>query len=223
LIVDCETATRDSFATLLERGGYRTLTADGVPSATTVLTENELDLLITEIRLEGYNGLHLIAMAPKPVRAIVVTAYPDPVIEADARRFGAEFLVKPVTPELLLRTVKTQIARIGEEELFLPARQWPRRLVPHHLEVQLDGAPARIINVSEGGACLEVQHPSTDGPESTCRLTIAAGDLPLQAEVAWKRRRPDAVWVCGIEVTRDPQAQWLQFVRATTGAALAHS
>jgi ActR/RegA family two-component response regulator len=52
-------------------------------------------LLITEIRLDSYNGLHLIAMAPKPIPAIVITGYPDRAVEADARRLGAEYLAKP--------------------------------------------------------------------------------------------------------------------------------
>ena len=61
-----------------------------------MLAESQPDLLITDVRLDAYNGLHLVAMAPRPIPAIVVTGFADPSIEADARRLGADYLVKPI-------------------------------------------------------------------------------------------------------------------------------
>ena len=90
LIVDDDRATRDELAQLLTHEGYETLTASDVPTAMHILGASAPDLLITEIRLDTYNGLHIIAMAPTPIPAIGLTRIPDPVIEADARRFGAE-------------------------------------------------------------------------------------------------------------------------------------
>jgi len=49
------------------------LTATTVPEAMRALATTPPNLLITEIRLDSYNGLHLIAMAPKPIPAIVIT------------------------------------------------------------------------------------------------------------------------------------------------------
>ena len=87
LIVDDDRATRDELAQLLAHEGYETLTASDVPTAMHILSASAPDLLITEIRLDTYNGLHIIAMAPTPIPAIVLTGIADPVIEADARRF----------------------------------------------------------------------------------------------------------------------------------------
>jgi len=80
LIVDDDPATREGLMMLLTEAGYHTLTASTVPSALQVLAESPPDLLITDIRLDAYNGLHLIAMAPKPIPAIVVTGFADPSI-----------------------------------------------------------------------------------------------------------------------------------------------
>ena len=105
LIVDDDRATRDELAQLLTHEGYETLTASDVPTAMHILGASAPDLLITEIRLDTYNGLHIIAMAPTPIPAIVLTGIADPVIEADARRFGAEYLIKPVSPATLLAVI----------------------------------------------------------------------------------------------------------------------
>lgn len=79
------------------------LTAGDVPSALRLLAEHRPDLLMTDVRLGAYNGLQLIAMAPRAIPAIVVTGFSDPVIEADAARLGAEYRVKPVDPAALRR------------------------------------------------------------------------------------------------------------------------
>lgn len=95
LIVDDHPAIREGLARLLADVGYEVVTAADVPSARQSLADDRPDLLITDVRLDGYNGLQLIAMAPTPIPAIVVTGYADPSIEADAKRLGAEYYVSP--------------------------------------------------------------------------------------------------------------------------------
>ena len=67
LIVDDNPATRGDLVTLLADAGFDTMTASTVPEAMRALATATPNLLITEIRLDSYNGLHLIAMAPKPM------------------------------------------------------------------------------------------------------------------------------------------------------------
>jgi DNA-binding NtrC family response regulator len=52
------------------------------------------------------NGLQLLAMHPLSIPAIVVTGFPDPVLEAQARQFGATFLLKPFEPAGLVTIVE---------------------------------------------------------------------------------------------------------------------
>src|SRR4026209_2984026 len=106
LIVDDNTATRGELVKLLADAGFETLTTATVPDAMRVLSTAQPDLHITEIRLDTYNGLHLVAMSPKPIPAIVITGYPDRAVEADARRLGAEYLSKPVSPGELYATIQ---------------------------------------------------------------------------------------------------------------------
>jgi PleD family two-component response regulator len=71
------------------------------------------DLLITNLRLQAYNGLHLMALAGASTRAIVSMDPPDPVLARAARAAGA--LVE--TPQ---RLAATAVSRIGVRQ---PPRQ----------------------------------------------------------------------------------------------------
>jgi DNA-binding NtrC family response regulator len=105
LIVDDEDGMRTFLSTILARAGYDIVTAESVQVGSSALAEALPDLLITDVRLGDFNGLQLLAMNPRAVPAIVVTGYPDPVLEAQARQFGAPFLLKPIEPAGLLTLV----------------------------------------------------------------------------------------------------------------------
>jgi DNA-binding NtrC family response regulator len=102
LLVEDDEATRGLLSTLLERTGYDVIATDSVQEGKTLLEKGHPDLLITDIRLGAFNGLQLIAMSSRPIPTIVTTGFPDPVLEAEARQSGAEFLLKPIDPNALL-------------------------------------------------------------------------------------------------------------------------
>jgi DNA-binding response OmpR family regulator len=103
LLVEDDEATRGLLSTLLERTGYDVVATDSVQEGKSLLEEGHPDLLITDIRLGAFNGLQLIAMSPRRIPAIVTTGFPDPVLEAEARQSGGEFLLKPIEPRVLLK------------------------------------------------------------------------------------------------------------------------
>jgi DNA-binding response OmpR family regulator len=106
LLVEDDAATRSGLSMLLERAGYDVLATAHVLEGQRMLDEAPPDLLIADVRLGAYNGLQLIAMGLQHIPAIVITGFPDPVLEADARQFGAQFLIKPIEPAELLTLVK---------------------------------------------------------------------------------------------------------------------
>ena len=100
-------------------------------------------LLITEIRLGEFNGLHLV-LRGRSVRpdmaAIVTTTIDDPVLRHEAEIMGATFVLKPATADELqaaiLRTVlrrePTPIRgpferRHGDRRVIVPAGLLPER------------------------------------------------------------------------------------------------
>jgi DNA-binding response OmpR family regulator len=116
LIVDDDPAIRDMFVRLLTHQGYDPVVATDVPAAMHVLTAKRPDLLITDVRLDLYNGMHLVAMAPTRIPAIVLTGFADPGIEADVRRLGAEYLVKPVSAATLCSVIARKLTEGTPDE-----------------------------------------------------------------------------------------------------------
>ncbi len=116
LIVDDDTATRTGLAALMEAAGYEPTAVGAFHEALHILRTAPPDLLITDVRLEEYNGLQLVINSPKRVPAIVITGFTDPVLESDARREGAVYIVKPVNPGRLLDLVKTMLANRVDTE-----------------------------------------------------------------------------------------------------------
>jgi DNA-binding response OmpR family regulator len=103
-------------AALMEAAGYEPTAVGAFHEALHILRTAPPDLLITDVRLEEYNGLQLVINSPKRVPAIVITGFTDPVLESDARREGAVYIVKPVNPGRLLDLVKTMLARRFDAE-----------------------------------------------------------------------------------------------------------
>lgn len=108
LLVEDDDATRGGLSKLLERAGYDVVATVGVPEGRRVLEQAPPDLLITDVRLGAFNGLQLLTMslAGPTIPAIVTTGFPDPVLEAQVREFGATYLLKPIEPSGLLTLVK---------------------------------------------------------------------------------------------------------------------
>ena len=210
LVVKDDAAACDALAAQLRRAGYAACTATAVPEAMQILKDREPDLLITEVRLKGYNGLHLVAMAPRPLPAIVVIADHDSVVEADARRLGAEYISGPSSMERLGPAIEKTLRRAEERGVFLPARTDVRSVLPLPIPVMLDESAARILDVSAGGARLEVrrQEGHTLAPTVTLRFESAA--VPVNVE--WQGQPTPRTVVCGVSVDWSKRPTWAAVV-----------
>jgi twitching motility two-component system response regulator PilH len=111
LIVEDDDATRAGYSELLELAGHRVVAAGTYQQGRDqVLTENP-DLVIADVRLGGFNGLQLLVLSPAPRPTIIVTGFPDAVLEAEARKAGAAYMVKPVEPSALLALVRQMLRK----------------------------------------------------------------------------------------------------------------
>ena len=107
----------DALVDLLRCEGYRTTGAATFRTAKQWLDAAHYDLLLSDVRLHAFNGLHLVAhsraFSRRPA-AIVLAGAPDAVIEDEARRLGARYVVGPIEPAALLKVVKEALDR-GKE------------------------------------------------------------------------------------------------------------
>jgi len=210
LIVDDDEPTREGLAMLLRESGYETVTAATVPTAIKLLSDEHPDLLIVDIRLNEYNGLHLVATRQEPIPAIVLTGFADPAIEADARRLGAEFLLKPVAPGVLT-TLVNRLLGDGRSGPAIP-RRWPRHAVTKDVRVDIDDTSARVMDVSYGGVCIEMRRSAGAAPPGAFLMVVPPADQPVPVEVVWSRRRDATTWLCGGMISDDAVPRWRSVV-----------
>src|SRR2546421_11554876 len=92
LIVDDDDGVRENLAELFQVVGYSVVTAGSATEAMEKLAHNDVDLLLTDYRMPGPNGVELIESARrvKPgLRAILMTAFGDSFTEIESVRRGA--------------------------------------------------------------------------------------------------------------------------------------
>src|SRR5882762_8447249 len=110
LIVDDEKHTRDGLRSLLE-DDYDVYVAEDIRGALDVLEREQVDLLLTDLRLGNEDGMTLIDRAlklPHPPICIMMTAYGSVDTAVKAMKRGAyDFVTKPLN----LDKVEMLIAR----------------------------------------------------------------------------------------------------------------
>jgi DNA-binding NtrC family response regulator len=104
LIVDDEKNTREGLARALRRS-YEVLIAESGSAALNILSERPVDVMLSDLRMPGMDGMTLMqrALAGSPqLVCILLTAYGNIETAVDAMRHGAtDFLTKPVNLEQL--------------------------------------------------------------------------------------------------------------------------
>jgi DNA-binding response OmpR family regulator len=111
LVVDDDLGYLNVIKDLLEQGGHEVLLASTFEDGRRVLRDQPPDLLIADVRLGAFNGLQLIVTGDARIPTIVVSGFDDAVLQADARAFGADYLVKPVTAASLLGLIEQKLGR----------------------------------------------------------------------------------------------------------------
>ncbi|HSC29656.1 MAG TPA: response regulator [Vicinamibacterales bacterium] len=215
LIVEDDSTTRVGLAELLEGAGYEATAVGTFEEGQHILRTSPPDLLIADVRLGPYNGLQLVISSPIPIPSIIITGFADPVLEADAKRRGADYIVKPVDPAVLLALIeqKLQTARTG----FGVPRRWERKQVIGGLPAQVENAPARVVDISYGGLRFEIPRQADQSPPRSFHLTLPSASLSVKAHLVWKSLIADQTWLCGAALSPDSASPaWQGLVDALT-------
>ncbi len=110
LVVDDSVNTLEVLQRNLMSEGYQVFTAPGASEALDILSEIELDLVITDLKMPKVSGLDLVRHIRenfKDTGVMMITGYPSIEGAVEAVKTGAEeFLAKPFTDAELLSAVK---------------------------------------------------------------------------------------------------------------------
>lgn len=208
LIVEDDLATRMGLQELLAGVGYAAVVAADFREGRRALEQDHPDLLIVDLRLNGFNGLQLLHINPRPIPTIVITGFPDDVLQADARRLGAEYLIKPVEPLKLLALVGRLLAR---EPQLPDRRRVPRKPITADLPVEINAIPARLLDASADGVRFEIYRPSGHGVPPALTLYFPVHDVQLDAALVWSTPDRAGRWQCGAAIT-EPVDGWTTLV-----------
>jgi DNA-binding NtrC family response regulator len=113
LVVEKEKLLRLMMAKLLQVSGYRVYTCGDSPQALALIKERSFDLVITELMMEGANGIEVlraIRRSQPRVKVIIVTSTPSSETLLEAKYEGAyAYLSKPLQLKHFLSVLKDAI------------------------------------------------------------------------------------------------------------------
>jgi DNA-binding response OmpR family regulator len=114
LIVDDEPDLVATYERLLQRKGYRVVSAGSCRDGLVVVEREPLVLVLTDMRLPDGDGLDIVRAArgttPRPTPALVVTGFASEASRAAALAAGASgYLAKPFGAAALLSLVQSTL------------------------------------------------------------------------------------------------------------------
>jgi DNA-binding NtrC family response regulator len=199
LVLDDDEHALGGIVELLRDAGHHVTGAATYDSAKRLLGASTFDLLISDVRLRSFNGLHLVMQtrADHPDMAVVIiTGYEDPMIDLEAHRYRAEVVKKPIRPAAFLATVATALGSVRRQ------RRWPRKRVVGGFRVTIGGRSAAVVDVSYDG--LRLQLPDGAPLPDAFDVEVAGIGLHLEVQPVWTQVAPGARGtVCGATLSSD--------------------
>lgn len=147
LVVDDEAAIRDSLQEILESEGFEVgLAGDGL-QALQILTDEEFDLVLSDIKMPRMDGMELLTHLSKNfprIPVVMISAHGTVQTAVEATKLGAfDFITKPLDLDRLLITLRNalQISTLKQEAL-----SWSNDDTD---PVELQGRSPALINLKE--------------------------------------------------------------------------
>ncbi len=212
LVVSADPHALSGRVTALRRAGFSARGCSSFPDARRTLEEGAPpEVLVTDVRLGPYNGLHLVAVARVefPRTVAIVVGGQDHVLEVEAGGLGARYLLAPVTPRELESTITELLAAPR------PKRRWPRKRLMSDMPAVIEGVPARLLDVSYGGACLEVFGLTMHADQ--LHVLIPELGIDLKGQRVWAHRAdPLQPLSCGVSFAMPDDPRWQSYVDAVS-------
>jgi two-component system, cell cycle response regulator DivK len=201
---------------MLSAAGYLVAAAASYGEAKQLMDSVTPDLLVTDVRLEVFNGLQLAIRSRfehPNVPVIVTHARADKVLESEARRYGAEFVSGHLENPDFLRIIHQALAERRRSEA--PTRRWSRRPVSGTVEVNAADAIARVVDMSYGG--VKLAFLDQRNIPSRFEIRLPASGATVKAHRVWTASTTDH-HLCGAALDGDPTPHWRAFVDSVTGS-----
>jgi CheY-like chemotaxis protein len=190
LVVDDAQAARHRVAVLLQLAGWRVYEAVGAHDALRAAVQLGPDLVVTDLRMRGGNGIDLVRQLRRigsRARFLFLATRPTDRDRAQAAAVGVTCLVKPVDPRELVRFLRERRAEPPvQPPLHATAQRWDTESEAVQLdwlrELYAHELPNRLAHIAE---C------AREGDADA----VAAAATQL-AGASSQAGRPEVEWVC---------------------------
>jgi DNA-binding response OmpR family regulator len=193
LVLDDDEHALSGMVELLRDAGHNVTGATTYDAAKRLLAVSPFDLLVSDVRLRSFNGLHLVMQTrtDHPETAIIIiTGYDDPLIDLEAHRYHADLVRKPIRPAEFRQRVNEALSQVRRQ------RRWPRKRVVGGFRVTVKGRPAAVVDVSYGGLRLEL--PDVQRLPDAFDVEVSGIGLHLEVEAVWRQPAAGASGsICG--------------------------
>lgn len=204
LVVDDEPQYREILTRWLAKEGSRVLPADNGIRALELWQGNEVNAIITDIRMPGMGGAELVkrvnAAGKYTPAAVAISGFSD-LTSREAFDLGIEAqLSKPVERKILVSTVRRSL--MEREELWArPFHTTTRPTIKFQFESLASALRTRRILFGRGGFCISSHIVFPESSSVDYELNFARDGQPvvLQGIVRWNAPEEQLV---GIEITR---------------------
>ena len=163
LLVEDDTDLREAISVTLRLGGVEHRAFECAEDALPAIDPEAEQMLVTDFRLPGMNGLQLLAQARErhpQLPVVVMTAYADTQLAVQALKGGArDFLIKPFMPQQLLEVIarhnpSPKPAKTGLEAEIIAAD--PAILAVKNRCERVAGTDATVLLTGESGVGKDV-------------------------------------------------------------------
>jgi CheY-like chemotaxis protein len=180
LLADADSEERFAYAAALRRAGHTVYTAATFAEARATLLRTSPDVLVTQVRLADFNGIHLALWGHRqlPNLRCVLIGASDLPLEADARASGF-FYVRFNDEQTVLQATTEAIIRDR------PRRNWRRKRLTSKLAAWIDDHAAFVLEVGYGGFCAQLPATFEAKADTPVTLDIPAVALRAQATCRW--------------------------------------
>jgi DNA-binding NtrC family response regulator len=159
LLVDDHPDVRQSLCSFIEQLGHEALSCDNAPQAVATARRERPDLIVSDLRMPGMDGLHLLSaleQLDQPPPLALMTAFGDADTAIAALRQGAiDYLRKPIDVRELHRLIERVAAGLATPSPTSPA---------HTLREEADGLVVQGEAFARVVALADRLHAATDLP-----------------------------------------------------------
>jgi CheY-like chemotaxis protein len=189
LVVDCSTSMLFFLGLLLKRLEYRVVTARSGEDALRLMEESLPSVVLSDVALPAMSGIALLKHIKErsgygDVPVVMLTTEDDPGIKDACVRLGCSaYLLKPVEPDLLYRTIQAVSESV------------PRANIRLHTSLQVIVGDGSVLGgtarteyataLSEGGLFISTRYPQPRNAVTPLRIIINDREITAKALVLY--------------------------------------